>query len=139
MEPQLPQPIANADSLAYWNAARERRLVIRKCKSCGALHFMPRHLCPTCWSDQLEWVDAKGTGTVHSFSIIRRASSPAFASKVPYVTALIDLDEGPRMVSNILGDDALDVRIGDPVKVTFEDRGDGAMLPQFVRAGAAAK
>ena len=136
MQAQLPQPVANADSLPYWNAARERKLVIRKCKACGELHFMPRHLCPHCWSDQLEWVEAKGTGNVHSFSVIRRASDPAFADRVPYVIALIELDEGPRMMANVLGDDALSTKIGDRVRVTFEDRGDGALLPQFNRVAA---
>lgn len=135
MNPPLPKPVANADSQAYWAAARERRLVIRKCNACGALHFMPRHQCPVCWSDQLAWVDAAGTGRVHSFTVVRRASDPAFAARVPYVVALIDLDEGPRMMANILGDDALSVGIGDPVRVTYEDRGDGALLPQFERAG----
>ena len=129
----LPPPVANADSLPYWNAARKRRLVIRKCKDCGELHFMPRYLCPNCWSDQLEWVDSKGIGTVHSFSVIRRASDPAFAHLVPYVIALIELDEGPRLMANVLGDDALSVNIDDRVTVTFEDRGDGALIPQFVR------
>jgi uncharacterized OB-fold protein len=132
----LPQPVANADSLPYWTAARERRLVIRKCKDCNQLHFMPRHLCPHCWSDQLEWVDAAGTGSVHSFTIIRRASDPAFAALVPYAVALIELDEGPRMMANIVGPDALAVRIGDSVQVTFEDRGEGAMVPQFQRVPA---
>jgi uncharacterized protein len=135
-EPLLPSPVANADSLPYWTAARERRLVIRKCKACGELHFMPRHLCPTCWSDQLEWVQAKGTGSVHSFTVVRRASDPAFVSRVPYVVALVELDEGPRMMANILGSDALEVKIGDRVQVTFEDRGEGALLPQFTRAAA---
>jgi uncharacterized OB-fold protein len=134
MQSTLPQPVANADSLPYWNAARERRLVIRRCKACGELHFMPRYLCPACWSDQLEWIDARGTARVHSFSVIRRASDPAFASRVPYVVALVELEEGPRMMANILGEDALSVAIGDPVKVTFEDRGDGALIPQFERA-----
>ncbi|MFT3816541.1 MAG: Zn-ribbon domain-containing OB-fold protein [Rubrivivax sp.] len=138
MQPALPQPVANADSRPYWNAARERRLVIRRCKACGELHFMPRHLCPHCWSEDLEWVDAKGGGRVHSFSIIRRASDPAFASRVPYVVALVELDEGPRMMANILGDDALSVAIGDTVALTFEDRGDGALLPQFRRTGGQA-
>ena len=133
MEAHLPQPVANADSLPYWNAARERKLLIRKCKACGELHFMPRHLCPVCWSDELEWVHAKGTGSVHSFTIVRRASSPAFGPRVPYVVALIDLEEGPRMMANVLGDDALMVSIGDRVELTFEDRGDGALLPQFNR------
>ena len=136
MESSLPLPVANADSLPYWNAARERRLLIRKCNACGALHFMPRHLCPACWSDQLEWVEAKGTGSVHSFTIIRRAPMAAFAPRAPYVLALIDLDEGPRMMANVLGEDALSVRIGDRVKVTFEDRGEGAMIPQFQRVPA---
>ncbi|MFW7343190.1 Zn-ribbon domain-containing OB-fold protein [Pollutimonas sp. H1-120] len=134
ISPSLPKPIANADSQPYWDAAREHRLVIRKCNNCNALHFMPRYVCPECWSDRLEWVDSKGEGSVHSFSIMRRVSDPAFAPKVPYVTALIDLDEGPRMMANVLGDDALSVKIGDRVTVTFEDRGDGALLPQFVRA-----
>ena len=133
MDARLPAPVANADSLPYWNAAREGRLLIRKCKACGELHFMPRYLCPVCWSDQLEWVEAKGTGSVHSFTVIRRAPSPVFAPHAPYVVALIDLDEGPRMIANVIGNDALAARIGDRVKVTFEDRGDGAMLPQFNR------
>jgi uncharacterized OB-fold protein len=136
MQTTLPQPVANADSQPYWNAARERRLVIRKCKACGELHFMPRHLCPVCWSDQLEWVDAKGTGSVHSYTVIRRASDPAFAPLVPYVVALIDLEEGPRMMANILGPDALAVKIGDRVRVTFQDRGEGANVPQFERVTA---
>lgn len=136
MKDQLPLPVVNADSLPYWSAAREKRLVIRRCKDCAAVHFMPRCLCPVCWSDQLEWIDSAGTGSVHSFSIIRRAPAPAFAHLVPYVVALIDLDEGPRMVANVLGDDALSVAIGDQVKVTFEDRGDGALVPQFNRVSA---
>ena len=136
MESPLPQPVANADSLPYWNAARERRLVIRRCKDCGTLHFMPRYLCPACWSEKLEWVESKGTGSVHSFTVIRRASAPAFSPRVPYVVALIDLDEGPRMMANVLGGDALSTKIGDRVKVTFEDRGDGALIPQFNRVSA---
>jgi uncharacterized OB-fold protein len=134
MEAKLPAPVVNADSLPYWNAAREQRLVIRKCQACSQLHFMPRHLCPYCWSDQLEWVDAEGSGRVHSFTIMRRASDPAFAHLVPYALVLVDLDEGPRMMANLVGADALDVGIGDRVQVTFEDRGEGAMLPQFTRA-----
>ncbi|GAA5232139.1 Zn-ribbon domain-containing OB-fold protein [Verticiella sediminum] len=135
MSQTLPQPVVNADSLPYWNAAREHKLLIRQCKDCGALHFMPRHLCPECWSNRLGWVQSKGTGTVYSFSIIRRAPLPAFAATTPYVTALIELDEGPRMVANILGDDALSVGIGDRVSVVFEERGDGAVVPQFERTG----
>lgn len=129
----LPRPVSNADSQAYWQGAREHRLLIRKCTDCNQLHFLPRYLCPHCWSDQLEWVQASGGGTVHSFTVIRRASDPAFAPLVPYAVALVDLDEGPRMFTNILGPDALSVAIGDRVEAVFEDRGDGAMVPQFKR------
>ena len=130
MEKQLPLPVANADSAVYWQSAKEGKLVLRRCKSCGETHFMPRFMCPVCWSTDLEWIEAAGKGTVHSFTIIRRASSPAFTALTPYVVALIDLEEGPRMMSNIVGDGALDVQIGDSVSLQFEDRG-GAKLPQF--------
>jgi len=95
---------------------------------------MPRYLCPKCWSDDLEWFDSAGVGAVHSFTVIRRAPLPVFAAQVPYVLALIELDEGPRMVANIRGNDALDVAIGNRVRVVFEDRANGAKVPQFVRA-----
>ena len=133
----LPAPEPNADSRAYWAAARERRLVVRRCLACGERHFMPRGQCPVCWSDQLEWVDCSGLGTVYSTSIVRRAPTPDFGAIVPYVIALIDLDEGPRMFANVVGSGALDVAIGDRVKVTFEGRGDGALIPQFERLGTA--
>ena len=134
MTTPLPTPEPNADSRAYWQAARAGRLVVRRCRACGDRHFMPRGQCPTCWSDQLEWVDCDGGGTVYSFSIIHRAPTPDFAGIAPYVIALIDLDEGPRMFANIVGPGALDVQMGERVKVTFEARGeDGAMVPQFKR------
>ena len=126
----LPLPISNADSDPYWAAAKEERLVIQKCESCNHHYFMPRHLCPVCWSSEKEWVTAAGNGTVYSFSIIHRAPLPSFSKKVPYVIAMIELEEGPRMMTNIVGEGALDVQIGDPVTVCFEDRGD-SKLPQF--------
>jgi len=97
---------------------------------------MPRHVCPHCWSDDLQWIEASGKGTVHSYSIIRRASDPRFADLVPYVVALVDLEEGPRMMANVLGDNALDTKIGDALTLIFEDRGDGDQLPQFQLAKA---
>jgi uncharacterized protein len=130
----LPRPEPNADSRAYWEAARDRRLVVRQCRECGTRHFMARGQCPSCWSDQLDWVDCSGLGTIYSASVVRRAPTPDFAGIAPYVIALIDLDEGPRMFANVVGEGALEVDIGDRVRVTFEDRGDGALIPQFERA-----
>ena len=97
------------------------------------LHNLPRHLCPQCWSDQLEWVDSAGLGTVHSFSIVHRAPTPDFGAKTPYVIAMIELEEGPRMFTNVVGEGAHSVSLGDRVRVTFEDRGDDFKVPQFQR------
>lgn len=133
MQASLPQPVPNGDSAPYWAAARECRLLIRRCSACSELHFMPRYLCPSCWSDKLEWVESAGTGQVYSFTVIRRAPLANFAALGPYVVALIELDEGPKMVANVLGSDALSTKIGDRVQVTFEDRGEGALVPQFKR------
>ena len=135
----LPRPEANADSRAYWDAARDRRLVVRRCRACGERYFMPRSQCPVCWSDQLEWIDCSGLGTVYSLSTVRRAPTPDFAAVAPYVIALIDLDEGPRLFANVVGDGALETAIGDRVKVTFESRGDGALIPQFERLVASGR
>jgi uncharacterized OB-fold protein len=134
MSAALPRPAPNADSLAYWTGARDHRLLIRSCNNCGTKHFMPRHFCPKCWSDDLKWIEASGHGSVHSFSVVHRAPTKAFAENAPYVVALIDLDEGPRMFANVVGDGALEVSIGERVSVFYEDRGEGAMLPQFARA-----
>lgn len=134
----LPMPASNADSAPYWQAAREGKLVLQQCAACGLKRFLPRHLCPTCWSDQTQWVEACGRGTVHAVTIVRRAPSQAFREKVPYVVALVDLDEGPRMLTNIVGPNAEQARIGQPVEVTFEVRDNGA-VPQFRIAGGNAK
>lgn len=120
----LPEPIRNADSQEFWDGMRKEKLLLQECGDCGTLDFMPRHMCPVCWSPNRKWREASGQGTVHSFSIVRRASSPAFALRTPYVVALVDLAEGPRMPTALIGDDALSVAIGDPVTMTFEERGD---------------
>ena len=133
---QRPEPFVNADSKVYWAATKESRLVLQECADCGHVDLMPRHVCPKCWSENRTWTDAVGTGTVHSFSIVHRAPLPAFREDCPYVVALIDLAEGPRIMTNIVGDGALEVVIGDRVEVCFEDRGE-AKVPQFrlARAG----
>lgn len=129
----LPQHSpANADSKPYWDAAQEGRLVFKKCSACGHLQFPPRHLCPKCWCEQAQWVESSGRGRVHSFSVVRRAPTPEHAAKVPYVLAIIDLEDGPRMMTNIVGEDALQVAINDAVSVVFEQR-EGYSIPQFRR------
>ena len=126
----LAAPFSNADTKPYWQAAAEGKLVLQQCSGCGLKRFFPRHLCPTCWSDQARWVEASGRGRVHAVTIVRRAPSPEFRDRVPYVVALVDLEEGPRLLTNIVGPNAGSAHIGQAVEVTFEPRGDGA-VPQF--------
>jgi len=135
MSGDLPAPVVNADSAPYWEGARDGKLLLQRCSDCGTLRFFPRYLCTECGSDNTGWIEAAGQGTVHSFTVVHRAAFPEFQERTPYVVALIDLKEGPRMMSNIVGADALDVAIGDAVTVEFETRGDdGAKVPQFRRA-----
>ena len=117
---------SNADSIPYWEAAKEGRLVFKKCLDCGYVQFPPRHVCPKCWSESAEWMTSRGVGKVPSFAVVHRAPTPEHAAKVPYVLAMIEVLDGARMVANIVSDDALNVKIGDPVTVTFEPWADGA-------------
>jgi uncharacterized protein len=134
-EPHLPQPHRDADSVHYWAQAQCGKLVLRECAACGRRHFPPRFACPGCWSSQLRWIEASGDALVHTFTVMQRAPSPEWRSRVPYVVALVDLAEGPRMMANIVGTDALGVAIGERVVLCFEDRG-GQCLPQFRRSPA---
>ncbi|MGO9773835.1 MAG: Zn-ribbon domain-containing OB-fold protein [Roseiarcus sp.] len=106
-------------------------LLLPWCRACGRPHFYPRFACPHCWGENYDWRRASGNGTVHSFSEVRANPPTAFAPRLPYVIAIIDLDEGVRMMSNIVGE-AADVAIGDRLRVEFHER-DGVNLPLFRR------
>ena len=105
--------------------------MLQHCAECGAWVFYPRVLCTTFHSERLEWKEASGEGVIHTFTVCHQPAGPAFAGEVPYVVALIDLKEGPRMLSNIVGADPESVRIGQSVRVTFEKATDEVTLPKF--------
>lgn len=128
---EKPLPVIDPDSAPFWNAAREHRLLIKHCNDCNRSHFYPRELCPHCHSDALAWTEAKGTGVVYSFTVARRPAGPAFKPETPYVVALVDLDEGVRMMTNIVGMPADSVRIGLRVQVSYDDVTDDVTLPKF--------
>jgi len=108
---------------------------MQRCAACGRLRFPPGYLCRECHGADSDWVEVSGRGTIASFTVMHRAPTPAYAARAPYVLALVDLQEGPRMMANVIGEDALQAAIGDPVEVVFEARGeDGFKLPQFRRA-----
>ena len=118
----------------YWDATRERRLVLQWCEACNRPIHFPREACPSCLGDDLAFRDAAGTGTVYAASTMPQPANPSMAGRAPYVVALVDLDEGVRMLSNVLGDDATEVAVGDRVTVAWEPLPDGRHLPVFVRA-----
>jgi uncharacterized OB-fold protein len=106
--------LANGDSKEFWQGARDGRLLFQRCCACGEVQFPPRHQCATCWA-----------------TIVRRAPTPAFRTKVPYAVAVIAVQEGPRMITNLVGEGALDAKIGDTVIVEFTADSTGHILPQF--------
>lgn len=127
---QPPPPRMNVDGREFWEGTAQQRLLLKMCSDCGRKHYPPRYLCPHCWSAAFEWVQSAGRGKVYSYTVMHRAPTASFSDQVPYVLALVDLAEGPRLMTNIVGPGALDVRIGDAVSVVFEDR-QGVKVPQF--------
>lgn len=125
----LPQP--TPVSAPYWQAAREGRLVVQRCTACGHLQLYPRSLCTRCSGERLDWLEASGRGRVRTFTVIRRAVSAAYEPDVPYVVALIALDEGPTLMSNVVGCAPEAVRIGAPVRVRFDAWTPEVTLPVF--------
>ena len=126
-----PLPNIDPESAPYWQAAKEHRLILPHCGACGRYHFYPRSLCPHCHADGLQWREADGTGTIYSYTIARRGAGPAFKDDAPYAVALIELAEGPRMMSNVIADDLSRIAIGAAVRVTFDDVSDEVTLPKF--------
>jgi len=126
-----PLPKPTADTQAFWHAANQDQLVVQTCRDCGKPQFYPRGFCVSCLSDDLDWVPATGKGRIYSYTICRVPGHPSMADQVPYAMALVDLDEGVRMLAQIV-DTALDqVAIGARVEVVFERISDDIQLPQF--------
>ncbi|MFB6211209.1 MAG: Zn-ribbon domain-containing OB-fold protein [Halobacteriales archaeon] len=117
---------------AFWRAAAEERLLFQQCGECGGKQLVPRSWCSYCGEDDIEWVESEGEGTVYSFTIIRQAASlPAFEEDIPYVVAYVELDEGVRVCTNIVGCEPDDIEIGMPVEVRFDHVNDDIALPKF--------
>ena len=115
----------------FWTNLREHKLTAQRCKSCDKFFsFPPQGSCPHCLSPEYDWVTLSGKGKVYSFVTYHRAWHPAYQEKVPYNVSLIDLQEGPRLISNVVGCKHDEVKIGMPVEIVFEDR-EEYTLPQF--------
>lgn len=120
-------PEIHPEHKEYWEAAAEGKLLIKKCEACGEYHYYPRVHCPFCNSDQTKWVEAKGTGRVYTYSVMRRG--------VSYAIGFVTLDEGPRMMTNFVDCDLDTIAIDQKVKVVFKESGaggeQGPLIPCF--------
>ncbi len=123
-------PVPDPISEPYWSATTRGELLIQYCAACDRFDFYPRPFCRHC-AGELTWRAASGRGTIYSFTIVRQSRTPPFDQLVPYVVALVDLDEGPRMMTNIVDCDAHSVGIGQRVVVDFADEFEGVSLPFF--------
>lgn len=125
----IPLPKPNADTQPYWDAAAQGRLVYQHCQTCDKPQFYPRSQCATCHGSALEWRESKGEGTIATFTEVLRAPTAAFKEMAPYVIALVDLDEGFRMMVNIVEGDTTRLAIGARTLTIFREV-DGVTLPQ---------
>ena len=129
MNAGIPLPHPTALSQPFWDGCRRGELLVQKCRQCGGLTFIPQVACTHCLAEDLEWVRGSGQGSVYSYTVVWRPQMPAF--EVPYVVAIIDLEDGYQMLSNVVGCDASEVRVGMPVEVQFQPASDEITLPYF--------
>jgi uncharacterized protein len=132
----VPQPIT-PESKPYWEGLKAGKLLLPKCGDCAHVFFYPRVLCPRCRSRRIDWIESSGRGRLHSFGIAHQSINRAFKVPLPYVLALVELEEGPRMMSNLVEvePDPSKLKCDMPVEVVFTEVADGVTLPLFRPAG----
>ena len=126
-----PLPTLVGETRPFWEACRRGELLIQKCDTCGEYQFYPRGICANCWTSDIAWVRASGRGTVWTFTVTHQNRTPGFAEEVPYVLALVELEEGVKMFTNVVECDPREVKIGMPVEVTFVRATDQISVPYF--------
>lgn len=128
-----PIPAVDEVSRPFWEASANGRLLLQHCPSCEQFVHYPRRWCPGCWHSELEQREVTGEGKVLSFTIVHQGPEEAFTAEGPYVLAIIRLDEGVSLLSNIVGDGSFEVAIDDRVSAVFDEVREGIVLPQFKR------
>jgi uncharacterized OB-fold protein len=126
-----PLPVVAPESLPFWEGCRRHELLLQRCTQCGSFRLPPSVLCPECWNTDAEWTRVSGLGKIYSFVVYHRVYHPGWADELPYVVALVELAEGPRLFSNIVGADPKKMRCEMPVAVVFEDATPDLTLPKF--------
>lgn len=130
-KPQRPLPVLENDNRPFWEGARAGELRMQRCNGCGHIRYPINHLCPACLSEDYEWHRLSGRGKVFSTIVFHQVYHAAFADQVPYNVSLIQLEEGPRLFSNVVGVPPSSVRVGDAVEVVFETLTPDVTLPRF--------
>jgi uncharacterized OB-fold protein len=126
-----PLPVPTPESAPYWAGLREGRLLMQRCTACGKLQFYPRSICRHCTSDELDWAEMSGNGRIYSYTIVYRAPFEAFQADVPYAYAVVELDEGPRVVCTIVTDDLNALVVEQPVTAVFDPVTEDVTLLRF--------
>jgi len=126
-----PIPVPSAESQAYWDGLRDRKLLMPRCDACGKYWFPPSLLCPHCNETKWTWTSTSGRGRIFSYVVYHWVYHPGFAEEVPYAVAVIELDEGPRMVSNVIGIAPDKLACDLRVQVVYQPITDTITLPKF--------
>lgn len=125
-----PKPAITPETEAFWAATTDGRLLLRRCTDCETVYHYPRALCPDCLSGDTEWTEASGEGVIYSYTVIRQTRGE-YSDATPYVLAYVELVEGPRVMTNVVGNDPDDLEVGQAVEVVFDDVDDDASIYRF--------
>ncbi len=128
-----PAPETTPETEPFWAATDDGRLRLQRCATCDSVIWYPRGICPVCWGRDLVWFDASGRGAIYSYTVNTRGVGP-YQGAEPYVLAYVELDEGPRLLTNIVDARPEDLRVGARVEALFHDTGEGAALVRFALA-----
>lgn len=132
--PRFDLPTPDLETQPFWDGAREDKLLIRRCLDCHKTHFYPRPFCPTCWSTNVEWMEASGRATLYTWSVVHRNDLPPFGDRVPYVAAVVELEEGPRMITNVVESEFDSLEVGMALRVAYQPISDDVTIPVFAPA-----
>jgi uncharacterized OB-fold protein len=130
-EYRKPIPRPSETTRPYWEGAKAHEFRLQRCRDCGQYIFYPRRFCPDCLSDSLEWVRASGRGRIYTYTIVRRPGQSSFREDAPYILAIVELEEGPRLTTNIVEAGLDEVHIGMPVEAVFDDVTPEATIVKF--------
>ena len=137
--PELPLPVPSEDNQTFWDYLNQGELRIERCAACGTMRHPPRPMCAECQSYEVEWVRVSGRGSVYSYIVTHQPIHPALVDKVPFATVIVELEEGPRLTTNLVDVAPAEIAIGMPVEVVFQRMNDQITLPLFRRAAAAVR